>query len=49
MKLQRVGGPGLKSETWAAHSTFVRASFIVSGEPQAGVPVFESYKSPRES
>jgi hypothetical protein len=37
MKLQRVGGPGLKSETWAAHSTFVRASFIVltlKGKPR---------------
>ena len=27
--------PGLKSETWATHSIFVRAMFIFLGGPQA--------------
>jgi hypothetical protein len=28
--------PGLKSETWASHSTFVRAIFIFLGGPKVG-------------
>ena len=29
-----MGGPGLKSETWATHLLFVRAIFIFLGGPQ---------------
>jgi hypothetical protein len=31
--------PGLKSETWATHAIFVRASFMFSGGLQATIPL----------